>query len=95
MWRLARQEVLSAGGGKVGEIVALMTSTGAKVTWCCVTDPEGNMIEIQTWAAKHAIRPCRPDDLDRMFQIINDAAQAYRGMIPADRWKEPYMPVKS
>jgi hypothetical protein len=27
-----------------------------------------------------------------MFQIINDAAQAYRGVIPADRWKEPYMP---
>jgi N-acetylglutamate synthase-like GNAT family acetyltransferase len=38
-----------------------------------------------------AIRPCRPDDLDRMFQIINDAAEAYRGVIPADRWKTPYM----
>ena len=38
------------------------------------------------------IRPCRPDDLERMFQIVNDAAQAYRGLIPADRWKEPYMP---
>lgn len=40
------------------------------------------------------IRPCRPDDLERMFQIINDAAQAYRGIIPADRWKDPYMPVE-
>jgi GNAT superfamily N-acetyltransferase len=27
-----------------------------------------------------------------MFEIINDAAQAYRGVIPADRWHEPYMP---
>lgn len=27
-----------------------------------------------------------------MFEIINDAASAYRGIIPADRWHEPYMP---
>jgi GNAT superfamily N-acetyltransferase len=27
-----------------------------------------------------------------MEQIINDAAQAYKGIIPADRWHEPYMP---
>ena len=24
--------------------------------------------------------------------IVNEAAQAYRGVIPADRWREPYMP---
>jgi N-acetylglutamate synthase-like GNAT family acetyltransferase len=28
-----------------------------------------------------------------MLTIINDAAQAYRGVIPADRWHEPYMPA--
>lgn len=28
-----------------------------------------------------------------MLTIINDAAQAYRGVIPADRWHEPYMPL--
>jgi N-acetylglutamate synthase-like GNAT family acetyltransferase len=38
-----------------------------------------------------SIRPCRPSDLERMFQIVNDGAQAYRGVIPADRWKDPYM----
>ena len=27
-----------------------------------------------------------------MFEIINDAASAYRGVIPVDRWHEPYMP---
>ncbi len=27
-----------------------------------------------------------------MLAIVNDAAQAYRGVIPADRWREPYMP---
>jgi N-acetylglutamate synthase-like GNAT family acetyltransferase len=28
-----------------------------------------------------------------MLAIVNDAAQAYRGVIPADRWHEPYMPM--
>ncbi len=28
-----------------------------------------------------------------MFEIINDAAQAYKGVIPEDRWHEPYMPL--
>jgi len=28
-----------------------------------------------------------------MFAVINDAAVAYRGAIPADRWHEPYMPM--
>ena len=38
------------------------------------------------------IRACTPTDFDDMFDIINDAAQAYRGIIPEDRWHEPYMP---
>jgi N-acetylglutamate synthase-like GNAT family acetyltransferase len=29
-----------------------------------------------------------------MFAVINDGAQAYRGVIPADRWHEPYMPME-
>jgi N-acetylglutamate synthase-like GNAT family acetyltransferase len=37
------------------------------------------------------IRKCEDRDLDALFEIINDAAQAYRGVIPADRWHEPYM----
>src|SRR5256885_7951866 len=31
--------------------------------------------------------------LPRILSIINAAAQAYRGIIPADRWHEPYMPL--
>ena len=43
-------------------------------------------------ARKHeAIRPCRKDELGEIGEIINDAAQAYKGVIPADRWHEPYM----
>jgi len=39
------------------------------------------------------IRQCSPDDLDAIFGIINDSARAYRGVIPPDRWHEPYMPI--
>ena len=38
------------------------------------------------------IRPCRDADLDTVYAIINDAAEAYRGVIPPDRWHDPYMP---
>ena len=38
------------------------------------------------------IRKSTQADLAAMFAIINDAAQRYRGVIPADRWHEPYMP---
>jgi N-acetylglutamate synthase-like GNAT family acetyltransferase len=37
-------------------------------------------------------RRCGEADVTAMLAIINDAAQAYRGVIPADRWHEPYMP---
>ena len=30
-------------------------------------------------------------DLTQIYEIINDAASAYKGIIPADRWHEPYM----
>lgn len=46
----ARKEVLASGGHPVGEIVTLEVSDGAKVTWCYVTDPEGNVIELQSWS---------------------------------------------
>lgn len=39
-----------------------------------------------------AIRRIEVRDLDAALAIINQAAQAYRGVIPADRWHEPYMP---
>lgn len=37
------------------------------------------------------IRPCASSEFKVIYEIINDAAQAYKGIIPADRWKEPYM----
>lgn len=37
------------------------------------------------------LRRCDEHDFEQIFQIINDGAQAYKGVIPADRWTEPYM----
>ena len=37
------------------------------------------------------IRTCTGDDFETIYTIINDAAQAYRGVIPSDCWHEPYM----
>jgi GNAT superfamily N-acetyltransferase len=37
------------------------------------------------------IRRCRDDERPAILAIVNAAAEAYRGVIPADRWHEPYM----
>lgn len=37
------------------------------------------------------IRLCGVNDMETIYDIINDAAQAYKGIIPKDRYKEPYM----
>jgi N-acetylglutamate synthase-like GNAT family acetyltransferase len=39
------------------------------------------------------IRKSVKADFAAMLGIINDAARAYHGVIPADRWHEPYMPA--
>ena len=37
------------------------------------------------------LRPCTNDDIPLIDAIINEAAAAYRGVIPSDCWHEPYM----
>jgi GNAT superfamily N-acetyltransferase len=39
------------------------------------------------------IRRCDSRDFELMYAIVNDGAQAYKGIIPSDRWTEPYMPA--
>ena len=39
-----------------------------------------------------SIRPCVDDDVGAIAAIVNDAARAYAGVIPADRYHQPYMP---
>jgi len=46
----ARQAILQAGGEAVGEVVTVQIKENAHVTWCYVRDPEGNIIELQSWS---------------------------------------------
>ena len=46
----AREAVLAAGGGTIGSVVTLQTADGRFVTWTYVTDPEGNIVELQSWS---------------------------------------------
>jgi len=39
------------------------------------------------------IRKCQPADVKRIYFIVNEAAKAYEGIIPADCFHQPYMPV--
>ena len=45
-------------------------------------------------AQPESVRPCRDDERPAISAIVNAAAEAYRGVIPADRWREPYMPLE-
>lgn len=40
------------------------------------------------------IRICNSTELEEIYQIINDAAKAYKGVIPEDRYHEPYMSLE-
>ena len=46
----AREAVLAAGGGQLGEIVTTQTADGRRVTWVYLSDPEGNLVELQSWS---------------------------------------------
>jgi predicted enzyme related to lactoylglutathione lyase len=46
----ARALVLARGGQAVGETVSLDLGDDSRVTWCYVTDPEGNVVELQSWS---------------------------------------------
>ena len=46
----ARDEVLAAGGGCVGELVTAEITNAGTITFVYMTDPEGNIIELQKWA---------------------------------------------
>jgi predicted enzyme related to lactoylglutathione lyase len=45
----ARIEVLKHGGSALGDVVAIAIPSAGRVTWCYVSDPEGNVIELQSW----------------------------------------------
>lgn len=46
----ARDAVIAAGGGTVGEMVSLEIPGAGSITFAYVTDPEGNILELQRWS---------------------------------------------
>ena len=48
---VARAAVIAAGGGMVGELVSVEIAGAGSITFAYVTDPEGNIIELQRWSA--------------------------------------------
>lgn len=46
----ARAIFLADGGRAIGEVVTSETADGRHVTWTYVTDPEGNIVELQAWS---------------------------------------------
>jgi predicted enzyme related to lactoylglutathione lyase len=46
----AREVVLANGGRAIGSVVTLETADGRFVTWTYVTDPEDNILELQSWS---------------------------------------------
>ncbi len=48
----ARAEVLAAGGAALGAVVQTPVGVDRLVTWCYVTDPEGNPVELQAWGLR-------------------------------------------
>jgi catechol 2,3-dioxygenase-like lactoylglutathione lyase family enzyme len=47
----AREAVIAAGGRAVGELVSTEIAGAGAITFAYVTDPEGNIIELQRWSA--------------------------------------------
>ena len=48
-----RQTVLEAGGRALGDLISTEIEGAGAITFAYVTDPEGNVIELQRWAGKH------------------------------------------
>jgi catechol 2,3-dioxygenase-like lactoylglutathione lyase family enzyme len=46
----ALEAVLAGGGGRHGQIVTTPTADGRRVTWVYATDPDGNLLELQSWS---------------------------------------------
>ena len=46
----ASQAMVDQGGRPLGDVVTTQTADGRRVTWAYVADPEGNIVELQSWS---------------------------------------------
>jgi GNAT superfamily N-acetyltransferase len=58
------------------------------MSFCCLWQQPGKATEMK--GIERSIRPIRDDEHGIVLAIINDAAECYRGVIPDDRWHDPY-----
>jgi predicted enzyme related to lactoylglutathione lyase len=61
--RAARAAVLAEGGRAIGSVVTTAVAGGRWVTWTYVTDPEGNILELQAWSESPPMSPALPGDV--------------------------------
>ena len=52
---------------------------------------DGIRIFLKIRKNRDMVSRCGEKDFAVIHQVINDGASAYKGIIPADRWNEPYM----
>src|SRR5437588_12967647 len=68
----------------------LFNDSGSSKELMMIKDPDAAGARSQP-AGAAMIRRCTDADFPAIEAVINQAAQAYRGVIPADCWHEPYM----
>ncbi len=65
-------------------------NSGIKSNITTLGQPEPEPEHIIIPQGDRVIRKSTDEDFEEIFNIINDAATAYKGIIPADRWHDPY-----
>ena len=61
--------------------------------WVAAGAGAGSRLDASVSVPRPFIRPCVDDDIGAIAGIVNDAARAYSGVIPADRYHQPYVPL--
>src|SRR5438067_3245508 len=85
-------EMNDAGVGIGGTNLAIAPPLGVFCGRMTAATIRARIVCIGSGEMRMLIRKSTAGDREKIYSIINDAAQAYRGIIPADRWHEPYMP---
>jgi GNAT superfamily N-acetyltransferase len=75
------------GGGRTGPL-GILAPPGGRLTWL---DGRRIVFGSQREGASLLIRECGDADFDEILDVVNDGAAAYKGVVPDDRWHEPYM----
>lgn len=99
-WIGSRQRALENKASQLGLDISGSTATSAAypgnghaANASAVSTPSSTLTKASPMPVHGAItlRPAIASDTDAILSVVNDAASAYRGVIPAESWHEPYM----